>query len=358
MKRGRLEMLLLGLMLMVFPREARPQQWEKVLEAARAEGKVTVIGPVGADRRDVLVQPFQQKYGIAVEYFPDRGSGIGPRVSAERRAGLYAWDIVITGTTTGLNALVPQGMLDPMEPAFILPEVKDPKQWRGGEHEFVDSGRRFFVMTPSQVASLFVNPNTVKPEEIKSHKDLLAPRWKGKIVMDDPTRAGPGLGNFTFFYMHPDLGADYVRALAKQEPVILRDYAQELDGIVKEKFLILIAVSDVIAEEWMRKGLPVAVINPRQLKEGTGISPGSGGLGLFARAPHPNAAKIYINWLLSKEGQTAFAVVNGYVSARLDVPTDHAPWKVPIPGAIKTYTYEATTTIKDQFLTVFKEAFR
>lgn len=59
---------------------------------------------------------------------------------------------------------------------------------------------------------------------------------------------------------------------------------------------------------------------------------------LFNRAPHPNAAKVYINWLLSQEGQTLYARASGFVSARLDVPTDHTfPWRVPRPGAIKTY---------------------
>ena len=98
---------------------------------------------------------------------------------------------------------------------------------------------------------------------------------------------------------------------------------------------MLIGVSEPTADEWARKGLPVAIVDPRLLKEGTGLSSSSSGLGLFNRAPHPNAAKVYINWLLSKEGQTEFAVASGYISSRLDVPTDHAAWRTPIPGGIK-----------------------
>jgi iron(III) transport system substrate-binding protein len=332
------------------------QEWEKVLAAGKKEGKVAVIGPVGADRRDVLVEPFQKKYGITVEYFADRGSGIGPRLSAERGAGQYLWDASITGTTTGLLTLLPGGMLDPMEPALVLPDVKDPKQWRGGALDFVDPGKRFLVMTPSQRGTLFVNPKVTKPQEIKSYKDLLNPKWRKKIVMDDPTRAGPGQATFTFFYLHPELGPNFIRALAKQEPAILRDYTQEIDGIAREKYSILIGVSDIVAEERMKDGLPIAILDPRQIKEGSDVSPGSGGLGFFNRAPHQNAAKVYINWLLSKEGQEGFAKVNGYISARLDVPTDHSPWRVPIPGSIKTYTQQAID-IKDDLTALFKEAF-
>jgi ABC-type Fe3+ transport system substrate-binding protein len=332
------------------------QEWEKILAAGKKEGKVAIIGPVGADRRDVLVEPFQKKYGITVEYFADRGAGIGPRLSTERGAGQYLWDLAVTGTTTGLLVLLPAGMLDPMEPALVLPEVKDPKQWRSGALEFVDPGKRFLVMTPSQRGTLFVNPKVVNPQEIKSYKDLLNPKWRKKIVMDDPTRAGPGQATFTFFYLHPELGPNFIRALAKQEPTVLRDYTQEIDGIARGKYSILIGVSDIVAEERMKDGLPIAILDPRQIKEGSDVSPGSGGLGFFNRAPHQNAAKVYINWLLSKEGQEGFAKVNGYISARLDVPTDHSPWRVPIPGSIKTYTQKAID-LKDDIAALFKEAF-
>lgn len=344
-------------LLLMFPQVTLAQEWEKVLDLAKREGTLAMIGPTGSDRRDAMVNPFQKKYGITVEYFSERGPGIGPRLSAERGAGLYNWDLVITGTTTALNSLIPAGMLDPIEPTLILPDVKDPKRWRGGEHEYIDPGRRLFVMSQSLFATLFVDPNVVKPGEIKSYKDLLQPKWKGKLVADDPTRAGPGLATFTFFYLHPDLGPNYIRDLAKQELVMMRDYTQQLDSLVKGKYLVLIGVSEPTADEWARKGLPVAIVDPRQLKEGTGLSASSSGLGLFNKAPHPNAARVYINWLLSKEGQTAFAQASGYISSRLDVPTDHAAWRVPIPGAIKTYTVEATTTIKDKVLAVLKEAF-
>ena len=332
------------------------QEWEKVVAAAKKEGKVAVIGPVGADRRDVLVEPFQKKYGITVEYFSDRGSGIGPRLTAERGAGQYLWDVAITGTTTGLLVLLPGGMLDAMEPALILSDVKDPKQWRGGALEFADSRRRFLVMTPSQRGTLFVNPKVTNPQDIKSYKDLLNPKWRKKLVLDDPTRAGPGQATFTFFYLHPELGPNFIRALAKQEPLVLRDYVQEMDAVIKEKYSVLIGVSDIVAEERLKDGLPIAILDPRQLKEGSDVSPGSGGLGFFNRAPHPNAAKVYINWLLSKDGQTGFARVNGYISGRLDVPTDHSPWRVPIPGSIKTYTQQAID-LKDDLTALFKEAF-
>ena len=81
---------------------------------------------------------------------------------------------------------------------------------------FRRSGQAFLVMTPSQRGTLFVNPKVVKPQEIKSYKDLLNPKWRKKIVLDDPTRAGPGQATFTFFYLHPELGPNFIRALANK----------------------------------------------------------------------------------------------------------------------------------------------
>ena len=108
-----------------FAASAWQEEWERVLRAAKSEGKLTLIGPLGADRRDALSQGFQSKYGIAVEYHPDAGAGIFPRLNAERKAGLFLWDVLISGTSTTLDALIPNKFLDPLEPALILPEVKE-----------------------------------------------------------------------------------------------------------------------------------------------------------------------------------------------------------------------------------------
>jgi len=332
------------------------EDWEQTLKAAREEGKVTVTGPTGAHRRDALTQGFEKKYGIAVEYFAARGSAVAARISYERRAGQYLWDVMVGGATTALTSMIPIGALDPLEPDLILPEVKKPENWRGGELQFVDSGREMFLMTLTQNDSLFVNSKLIEPKEITSYKDLLNPKWKGKIVADDPRRPGPGNSVFNFFDMHPDLGPDFIRALARQELLILRDYQQELDMIGQGKYSILIGTSASTAESWVQRGLPIAIVNPHDLKEGSDINPQAGAVALMNRRPHPNATKIYINWLLSKDGQTAFARATGYISSRLDVPVDHAPWRVPIPGAIKTYTLEAMNNQK-KLMRVLTEAF-
>ncbi|HET8562395.1 MAG TPA: extracellular solute-binding protein [Candidatus Binatia bacterium] len=330
--------------------------WNEALNAAKKEGKVAVITDVTAAIRDALMIPFQEKYGITVDLFGALGREVPPRIAAERKAGRYLWDVFVHGTTTGLESMIPMGAFDPLDPALILPDVKDPKFWRGGM-EFLDPNKMLLTMTPFQRGTIFYNPKLVNPKEFKSHKDLLDPKWKGKLILDDPRRAGPGQATFTFFYLHPELGPDFIRALGKQQITIMKDFAQEVDAIGQGRYPVLIGTADFVAIARAKQGVPVAIIDPRQLKEGTDVSPANGALALFNKAPHSNAAKIYINWLLSKEGQTGFARASGYVSARADVPTDHTePWRVPQPGAIKTYT-KAAMQAKDKLMPLLNEVF-
>jgi iron(III) transport system substrate-binding protein len=332
-------------------------EWEQVLAAAKSEGTVAVTGPAGNAARDSLTEPFQKAYGISVEYFAGPGREITPRVSIERAAGQFLWDIYVGGTTTGLVDLIPLGAFDPLESALILPDVKDPKTWRSGGLEFVDDSRALLVMTPHHQGKLFINTNLVRLDEFKTYRDLLDPKWKGKIVADDPRRPGPGQATFMFFYLHPDLGPEFIRALATQELTLLQDLRQELDLLGRGQYPVLLGATDDQAEAFISTGVPIDIVPATQLKELTDINPAAGAVALYNRRPHPNAARIYLHWLLSKEGQTEFARKQGVVSSRLDVPTDHArPWRVPLPGAIKTYDQKAVA-VQQPLLSLLRETF-
>ena len=248
-------------------------EWESTLAAAKKEGKVAVISDVTAAMRDALTLEFQKNYGISVELFGSSGREVPPRVAAERKAGRFLWDIYIHGSTTALEAMIPMGAFDPLEPALILPDVKDPKTWRGGAIEFLDPSKTVVVMTPFQRGTIFYNTKLVNAKEFKSHKDLLDPKWKGKIAVDDPRRAGPGAATFTFFYLHPELGPDFIRALGKQQMSIFRDYAQEVDAVGQGRYPVLVGAADFVAINRAKQGVPIAIVDARQLKEGTDLSP-------------------------------------------------------------------------------------
>jgi iron(III) transport system substrate-binding protein len=351
-------LLILGL---AFPAWAQDsgREWNRVVAAAKKEGKVAIMSSLGgAGNRQALIEPFQKKYGVEVDYFSSSGSKMVSRIKGERAGGLSLWDIFIGGTSTPMTGLKPDGLLDPLEPAFILPEVKEGKNWMGGKVEYAEKDKTILVMLSYTKSAIFVNTKLVNVEEFKSVKDLLNPKWKGKILAGDPRYPGPGQATFSYFYAHKELGPGFIRDLAKQDLHLLRDDRQTSEWLATGKYPILVGGSDTDVEPFLREGLPIRILNPKQLKEGGYLTAGAGGLSLISKAPHPNAAKLYINWLLSKEGQSVLVKSNGYPSRRIDTPMPTEPWKFPPQeGFWISYDENAVFGIKDKLQPFLKEIF-
>jgi iron(III) transport system substrate-binding protein len=338
------------------PAAAANAEWDALVAAAKREGKVAVMGPNGDAARLSLTEPFTSLYGIEVEWYGASNREAVPRLTAERGAGQYLWDLMVQGAQ--VDNVIPLDASLPIEPLLVHPDVKDLSKWRGGALEFNDPERKVLVLTPFQRGTVFVNPNNVKPEEITSYKNLLDPKYKGKIISDDPRFAGPGNATFVLFYKHPELGPQFIRDLGKQELTLMRDYQAEVNAVAQGQAEVLIGTADFVAEAAMKRGVPVAIVDPRQLKEGSDVSPANGEVTVFKDGPNPNAAKLYLNWLMSKDGQTGFVKAMGYVSARTDVPIDHTfDWRIPAPGAIKTYTPDLTRVKEQELLPILQEVF-
>ncbi len=295
--------------------------WRRTLETAKKEGKVTIYTTASSSTRVDLSKAFSQKYGLKLEFVMGRGSEMVEKLAMERRNNIYLADIYLGGATTPTTSFKPKGFLAPLKPLLILPEVTNAKAWFGGGVLFTDREKQYVACPILTAANSYLATNTelVKPGEIKAYKDLLNPKWKGRIIMNDPTIAGAGS---RWFAVVADkyTGLDYMRALVKQEPVITRDQRLQMEGLARGKYAIAIGAQPDILESFIKVGSPVKPLVP---EEGTWLGGGPGLICYFDRAPHPNATKVFINWLLSKEGQTFYSKTVGAESARLDVPTDH-----------------------------------
>lgn len=311
-------------------------EWERVLIAAKEEGNVAVLGPPGNDVRRALTEPFEKSFpGIKVEYSGAAGPKMSPRLLAERRAGHYLADLHVGNPGTTLTTLLPPGALEPIRPALILPEAVDPAKWWRGKIEFADREEKYNVVFSTNVMThVAVNPQLVKKAEIRSYLDLLHPKWQGKIAMLDPTILGPGWATATFWYLHPDLGREFLRKFFAQQKVVLsRDNRQILEWLARGTYSVAVGPSELLSTELIAKGVPIGLLHADQFKEGGMLNAGFGGVALISKAPHPNAAYVYVNWLLSKEGQAEFSKASGYPSRRLDVPRDQFnPGSLPKEG--------------------------
>jgi len=319
------------------------QDWEQTVKAAKEEGKVVVSSSPGTVVRDVLTQPFEKKFGIKVQHSGGSPNKLVSRVRLERAAGKYLWDVVVQGTTTAITSFKPMGVLDPVEPALILPEVKDPKHWLEGKLWFSEKDRVNLLMGLATRPGLAVNSNLVKTDQFKSYQDLLDPKWTGKMVVGrDPKIAGASQAQFLFLYLHKDLGPEYIRALFNQKITMSGSDDQALSWLGQGKMYIMIGPPETNTMDRLSRGVPIGLVPPPQMREGSYLSPGPATLMLLNRAPHPNAARVYINWILSREGQIEYARATNVPSLRVDMPPDDAPsWRKPRPGYIDGYTEEA-----------------
>ena len=298
-------------------------EWEKTVEAAKKEGKVHVYKFASFEPLDVFQKAYPE---IKVVGVTGRGGQIEQRIFAERRAGQYLADVVVHGVTPNYTEFYRAKILDPIKPVLILPEVVDESRWWQGKHSYSDREREYvfvFVGGP-QAGSFHYNSRLVNPREFKSFWDFLNPKWKGKVVARDIRAAGGhGTGGTIFLYHNPELGPEFIRRFYSETDVTLfRDVRQGTDWLAQGKFPICHGCADI--DEAKEKGLPVDSFGV--MKEGAGLAPRAGSIALLNKAPHPNAAKVFINWYLSREGQAAVQKASaggGDNSLRTDIPKDY-----------------------------------
>jgi ABC-type Fe3+ transport system substrate-binding protein len=216
-----------------------------------------------------------------------------------------------------VTGLLAEGILEPFEPAMILPEVKGPKQWWGG-HIWIDNAKRFIYSSQAyQTENIWYNTELVKPEEFRSFNDLLHPKWVGKIGYLDPRTPGSGTSIWSFLWQLR--GEAFVRKLAGQKLYLSRDQRVLAESLAKGKVSLVIGLTYYSFLPFLKAGLPVKPLpNPR---DEVYVSGGSGHVTIIKGAPHPNAAKVFVNWFLSKEGQEIFGKAMGQGTRRLDVET-------------------------------------
>jgi iron(III) transport system substrate-binding protein len=286
-------------------KSSAPSEWERTVEAAKKEGRLSVYLWHGSNLEKV-VQQFEKKYpDIKLTTVGGRGSSFITRITSEIRAGKYLADVCICGVTSPFKIFHEQmKALEPLKPALMLPEVKDESKWWQGKQHYQDpEGRYLFIYIGSPSGSrIFYNRAQLNPGEFKSYWDLLTPRWKGKIIAIDPNESS---GGWRQLYYHPDLGEKYVRKLLTEMDLTpSRDERQTTDWLVQGKYAMALFTRGV--PEAKAQGLPVDEVKEAQFKEAPSISSGANGtIALMSNAPHPNAAKVFVNWFLSREGQTA-----------------------------------------------------
>lgn len=314
--------LFLVIALIPAPAWAQAKSWEKewseVVAAAKKEGKVVVAGSPDPVMRNELIPKFTARFDIPVEFIAGRSSQIVARVKTERAAGIYSIDVYLSGPDTTANTLYGEKLIDPLKPLLLLPEVLDGAKWKKGKPWFVDPEERFVLRPFSSVANiLFINTDHVKPEELRSAKDLLNPKWRGKISTEDPRTTGAGANLASRFYIQ--LGEEFVKKLyIDQKPVSTRERRQFSDWLARGTQPICLNCREDDIRPLQKEGFKLLeIFELSDMAPTINASPWM--LTVANRAPHPNATRVFVNWLASKEGIEIYARGYGSATMRTDV---------------------------------------
>ncbi len=255
---------------------AAASSWDDLVAAAQREGRLVVAGPAHPEVRQALPAAFKARFGINLEYIGGPASAAVAKLHAERLAGIYSLDVTLAGIQTVATILYREGLLEPIKPLLLLPEVLDGSKWKKGSLWFMDPERQYVLrLLSSELEQFSINTLQVKPDGLRAARDLLDAKWKGRIATHDPTVPGTGSNHAAQLYVQ-----------------------------------------------------------------------------LLKNAPHPNAARLFINWLASKEGLEVYARAVQWSPTRNDidersfVPAD----SIPTPGVdyFDSSDWEFTVTTKEK----------
>ncbi len=239
-----------------------------------------------------------------------------------------------------------------------LPEVTDASVWTLTEQErYLDpDGRRVLRLINGPTAVLTVNREYVDPSSIRSIQDLLKPEFKGKIAGEDPTV--PGSGGNTGAALYVQLGEDFVRKLYVEQLTSTRDPRQFADWVARGQYPIGLGVNAAQIDTLLQDGFPVEVI--RTLPDVKSTATGAYGvLYVVEGAQHPNAARLFANWIASREGLEIFSRAERYPATRKDI--NYAEWVpeygLPQPGVsyLDTYNWEFKTRVQPETMAKIRD---
>ena len=316
------------------PQPAGRADWQKIVDAANAEGSLILYSQPNQDARDFILREFPKAYPkIAISLSVlDTPDFVG-RIRTERSAGKYLWDMAFAGPPAGL-ILSHDGVLDPVLPEIVDPETKNPDLWGGWHDAFLDNAGAYVFGAQRFIAGPWYDALKIPPEKVAAQglKLLLDPSLKGKTAWHDPVL--PGSGTSYAYLLRVKLGDDAFKRLILDQGVTF----------VQQQFQVVEAVARGTA--WIGIGPPVRSLMGPYIKAGlkadihsfgtspdTNLEAASAALFVFKDRPHPNATRVFINWLLGKDAEYGLAKATGQASRRRDVPNTALPDETPIPGA-------------------------
>jgi iron(III) transport system substrate-binding protein len=310
------------------------QTWDQLVEGAKKEGELVIhVGP-GKQYRDGRLKGFQEAFPFLKLHVSNTANRESmPKLVRERQAGIYSLDVHFGGAPNLLRVYVPNGFVAPFRDALVLPELTEDKTWRNGFADgFMDKdGKYVYAYDRSVQASMYVNRDLVKEAAFKDLSELLKPGLDGKIVWHDPRSPGPGFSIAVLIFLN--YGEEYLTKLFQRTDIVYtNNRRQVVEWVVRGRYPIGLGAGQYYVQVFQQQGIAknVLPLPMESLKVAVAFS-GNANILMMDKAPHPNAAKLYINWFLKREQQQQWADILERSSRRLDTKPG-AEGVEPMPG--------------------------
>ena len=305
--------------------------WENTVAAAKKEGRLNFyVGRYGSEK---LLNEFRKEFP-EIKIFSTNGAGnsLGTRIVAEARAGNVLADLYSGGSVTNFEILYKGKILGFAQVGADTSRKfsMNPSGTAASTATTIRNSSMYSFTWPIRLRRVFISiPISSIRKNSNPIWDLVNPKWKGKYVSQEPSSTGIG-PSLQFFFYHPELGADFLRKLfIDQQPVYGRDRRQITDWLAQGKFALCVGCrdSDEPASKGCRWTIWIWSIGRKVCR-----SLPAAARSVSSRAgPHPNAAKVFINWFLSRKGQIALQKYEDLYgqeppnSRRIDIPKDMLP---------------------------------
>ena len=318
------------------PASASKADWDRTVAAAEKEGSVVLNSQPNLVWRDFIVKEFANAYPkIALNFSIIPSDQFVARVRLERQTGKYLWDIAAAGAAAGFT-LYKDGAIDPLLPELVQPEVNNAAVWGGWDEAFVDIPRKYVFSMSAFVLSPYYNAAHVPHDKVAQLglRVMLDPAYVGKTAWQDP--AVPGSGQ-SYASLMRTLGDDNLRKLlVDQKAMLFAQQQQVVDAMARATawFGIGPSVSALIAPYVQAGAIKAEDIQAFGNKPEVSIISIAGNcLYVFNQRPHPNATRVFVNWILQKDVQDNLAKAIQQDSRRQDVPPTEPADQAPIKGA-------------------------
>ena len=309
-------------------------EWKKTVAAANKEGSLILLVPPSRTQRVYLTENWSKEFPkIKLSLTSMRGGKWLQRVKAERNAGKFLWDGAGSGAVTGVRS-ANAGILDPILPQIIWPDIKDPKTWGGWDATFFDNAKKYVFTSQFFLKMPFYNTKYISPEKLKrmGTKIFLDPSLKGKIIWHEPLVGGSGQSFGVI--MRRILGDEGFKKFVGEQVVYVGAMNDLIDKMARGQYAISLGpVMTNLLKRYSKAGVKFD-IRPTGNIPALGAYGNTGGSAwmVVKNRPHPNAMKVFLNWVLSKRVAGELAKAMAQDSRRVDVPRATALAVRPVPG--------------------------